>query len=121
MDSINRRSWLLWAVTFAVVLALTATVPLLYLPLVNLAGADGDHPDTERAVLTLVGLGGLVLLFCLYTINKQRELNGMRAELARKEQEKETVRARFEAILGQQAPPPPRADGGFLSMGRRNP
>ena len=41
--------------------------------------------------------------------------------LTHPEQEKETVKARFEAILGETAPPPPRADGGFLSMGRRNP
>ena len=98
MDSITRRSWLLWAVTFAVVLALTATVPLLYLPLVNLATADGDRPDTQGATFTLVGLAGLVLLFCLYTISKQRELNTMRAELARKEHEKETVRARLSEL-----------------------
>jgi NAD(P)-dependent dehydrogenase (short-subunit alcohol dehydrogenase family) len=39
--------------------------------------------------------------------------------LTHPEQEKETVRARFEAILGESAPPPPRADGGFMSMGRR--
>jgi NAD(P)-dependent dehydrogenase (short-subunit alcohol dehydrogenase family) len=39
--------------------------------------------------------------------------------LTHPEQEKETVQARFEAILGEQSPPPPRADGGFLSMGRR--
>jgi NAD(P)-dependent dehydrogenase (short-subunit alcohol dehydrogenase family) len=41
--------------------------------------------------------------------------------LTHPEQEKETVKARFEAILGETAPPPPRADGGFMSMGRRNP
>ena len=39
--------------------------------------------------------------------------------LTHPEAEKETVRARFEAILGEQSPPPPRADGGFMSMGRR--
>jgi NAD(P)-dependent dehydrogenase (short-subunit alcohol dehydrogenase family) len=39
--------------------------------------------------------------------------------LTHPEAEKETVKARFEAILGEQAPPPPRADGGFMSMGRR--
>ncbi len=32
---------------------------------------------------------------------------------------KETVRARFDAILDGTAPPPPRADGNFMSMGRR--
>jgi NAD(P)-dependent dehydrogenase (short-subunit alcohol dehydrogenase family) len=39
--------------------------------------------------------------------------------LTHPEAEKETVRARMEAILDEQSPPPPRADGGFMSMGRR--
>jgi NAD(P)-dependent dehydrogenase (short-subunit alcohol dehydrogenase family) len=39
--------------------------------------------------------------------------------LTHPEAEKETVQARLEAILGEQSPPPPRADGGFMSMGRR--
>jgi NAD(P)-dependent dehydrogenase (short-subunit alcohol dehydrogenase family) len=39
--------------------------------------------------------------------------------LTHPEAEKETVRARLEAILGEESPPPPRADGGFMSMGRR--
>ena len=39
--------------------------------------------------------------------------------LTHPEAEKETVRARMEAILGEGSPPPPRADGGFMSMGRR--
>ena len=39
--------------------------------------------------------------------------------LTHPEAEKETVRARLDAILDGSAPPPPRADGGFMSMGRR--
>lgn len=39
--------------------------------------------------------------------------------LTHPEAEKETVRARMEAILGEDAPPAPRSDGGFMSMGRR--
>ena len=39
--------------------------------------------------------------------------------LTHPEAEKETVRARLEAILDGTSPPPPRADGGFMSMGRR--
>jgi NAD(P)-dependent dehydrogenase (short-subunit alcohol dehydrogenase family) len=39
--------------------------------------------------------------------------------LTHPEAEKETVRARLDAILAEATPPPPRADGGFLSMGRR--
>ena len=41
--------------------------------------------------------------------------------LTHPEAEKETVKARLEAILGEESPPPPRADGGFMSMGRRRP
>ena len=41
--------------------------------------------------------------------------------LTHPEPERETVRARLEAILDGTSPPPPRADGGFLSMGRRRP
>jgi len=41
--------------------------------------------------------------------------------LTHPEPEKETVRARMEAILGEQSPPPPRSDGGFMAMGRRRP
>ena len=39
--------------------------------------------------------------------------------LTHPEAERETVRARLEAILDGTSPPPPRADGGFMSMGRR--
>ena len=39
--------------------------------------------------------------------------------LTHPEAEKETVRARLEAILEGTSPPPPRGDGGFMSMGRR--
>jgi NAD(P)-dependent dehydrogenase (short-subunit alcohol dehydrogenase family) len=39
--------------------------------------------------------------------------------LTHPEAEKETVRARFQAILDETDPPPPRTDGGFMSMGRR--
>ena len=41
--------------------------------------------------------------------------------LTHPEAEKETVRARLEAILGEESPPPPRAAGGFMSLGRRRP
>jgi NAD(P)-dependent dehydrogenase (short-subunit alcohol dehydrogenase family) len=41
--------------------------------------------------------------------------------LTHPESEKAVVKARFEAILGETQPPPPRTDGGFMSMGRRRP
>ena len=99
-DSINRRAWLLWALTFVVVIALTAAVPLLYLPLLNLVRATAE--ETGRSVdteyLAVTGLAGLVLIFCLYTVLKQRELNRMRHQLEHEEQEKENVRTRLSEL-----------------------
>ncbi|MBI5710451.1 MAG: GAF domain-containing protein [Candidatus Eisenbacteria bacterium] len=99
-DSINRRAWLLWALTFVLVIALTAAVPLLYLPLLNLVRATAEETgrsiDTEYVAVT--GLAGLVLLFCLYTVLKQRELNRMRHQLEHEEQEKENVRTRLSEL-----------------------
>src|SRR5207244_2904719 len=44
------------------------------------------------------GLAGLVLIFCLHTILKQRELDAARAALEREEREKEQVRARLSEL-----------------------
>jgi signal transduction histidine kinase len=98
-DHLNRRSWLLWGVTIAVVLALTAVVPLLYLPLLELGGTASDvHERIQESYTFLVSLAGLVVIFCLYTALKQRELSIMRRALERKEQEKEAVRSRLSEL-----------------------
>ena len=96
-DHINRRSWLLWTVTFAVVLALTATVPLLYLPLLQ-ASSDGRDVTTANAYMVITGLAGLVVIFCLYTILKQHELNTTRQKLVREEREREDVGTRLSEL-----------------------
>ena len=96
-DLLNRRSWLLWTVTFAVVLALTATVPLLYLPLLQFA-ADGQPGGTTDPYLVIIGLSGLVVIFCLYTILKQRELNQTRLALVREERDREDVGTRLSEL-----------------------
>jgi transcriptional regulator with GAF, ATPase, and Fis domain len=96
-EIINRRSWLLWTVTFAVVIALTATVPLLYLPLLQ-AEADARSGGTANAYLVIIGLAGLVVIFCLYTILKQHELNTTRQLLVREEREKEQVGTRLSEL-----------------------
>src|SRR5437867_10659207 len=87
VERINRRAWLLWAVTFAVLFALTAAVPLLYFPLLEMLGAEGEVEGLVQPYNAVVGLGGLVLLFCLYTALTQRQLNGMRVALLNEEQE----------------------------------
>ena len=95
---LTRRSWFLWGVTFTVVLALTISVPLLYMPLVRLTGQDGPSPLIENAYLALVGLGGLILVFCLYTVLKQVEINRMREALLKEEGEKQDIRTRLSEL-----------------------
>ncbi len=96
VEHLNRRSWLLWGVTVAVVLALTAAIALIYLPLLQAEGMIGE--ELEASYVTLISLTGLVLIFCLYTAIKQREIASMRRALEAKEQEKEAVRSRLSEL-----------------------
>jgi signal transduction histidine kinase len=98
-DSLNRRVWLLWAVMIAVIVALTITVPLLYLPLLSLLGSsEGVAVRGREAYYAITGLAGLVLVFLFYTALKQRELNEMRRALEREEAEKENVGTRLNEL-----------------------
>ena len=94
---IRRRNWLLWSSVFAVVLSLCAAVPLLYLPLMrSLSEYDPSRASAgENAYYALIGLSGLVLIFCLYLVLKQLQLEGMREELVHEAQETEHVRTRL--------------------------
>ncbi len=96
-EKLNRRTWLLWALTLTLVIALAAAVPLLYLPLMRFSNDDGS-PVSQREYVALVGLCGLVLVFCLHTTLKQRELNRMRQRLEQEEREKEDVRTRLSEL-----------------------
>lgn len=96
VDYLNRRSWVLWGVMIAVLLALTAAVTLIYVPLLQAEGMLGE--ELEASYVTLISLTGLVLVFCLYTAIKQREIASMRRALEAKEQEKEAVRARLSEL-----------------------
>src|SRR5262245_10275021 len=99
LDRINRRAWSLWALTFAVILALTATVPVLDLPLLELVGGE-DQADlwVRNGTTAGIGLLGLVSIFCLYTVLKQRELNRMREALVADEAELQDARTRLSEI-----------------------
>jgi signal transduction histidine kinase len=99
MDRLNRRAWSLWALAFAVILALTAAVPVLYLPMLDLVATDDQTSLWIRNGYTAgIGLAGLVLIFCLYTIFKQRELNSMREALVADERELQDARTRLSEI-----------------------
>ena len=95
-DHLNRRSWLLWGVTFAVVGALTAAVLMLYVPLLEMSGERSQTVIQSYYALTV--LTGLIAIFCLYTTLKQRELNKMRVALEHEEKDKSDVRTRLSEL-----------------------
>src|SRR5258708_13492 len=90
---LQRAGWTLWVLTFALLLALAATVPALYAPLLQMADKSGRALDDVW--FASVTLCGLVLLFCLYTVLQQRELNRAMRALGAEEREREDVAARL--------------------------
>ena len=99
LEHLNRRVWSLWILAFAVILSLTASVPFLYVPMLQMLGAeDGANLWIRNGYTVGVGLGGLVLLFCCYTSLKQRELNRMREALVADERELQDARTRLSEI-----------------------
>jgi signal transduction histidine kinase len=95
-DSLRRRAWALLGLTFVLLIAVTATVPVLYWMLLQTMQESGGVRADIPVVIS--GLGGLVLVFCLYTALKQRELEDMRAALAREEREMADVRTRLSEL-----------------------
>jgi signal transduction histidine kinase len=96
--NLDRAGWLLWGLTFALLLALTATLPALYVPLTQLLGHADENAFVPDAFVTTVSLSGLVLVFCLYTITKQREIILMRRALELEEREHEDLSTRLSEI-----------------------
>jgi signal transduction histidine kinase len=96
LDRINRSAWSLWIVAFALIFALTATVPVLYLPMLDMLGGEGQaNLWVQNGYTAGIGLAGLVAIFCLYTILKQRELNRMREALVADERDLQDARTRL--------------------------
>jgi signal transduction histidine kinase len=97
MDQLDRRSWWLWTAAFALIAGLTLTIPVVYVAFLQLLGGDQAAPLTGSYDL-LVGLVGLVVLFILYTIVKQREIHGMRERMRSEVVELEDVRTRLSEV-----------------------
>ena len=95
---LRRAGWLLWGVTFALLLALTLTVPALYMPLLQALGRGDETQWLRDTYVTTIALVGLVILFCLYTVTKQREIELMREALAREENDREGVSTRLSEL-----------------------
>ncbi len=97
---IDRASWLLWTAAFALLLSLTATVPALWYPLSEMGRRAGEtQPFLRNEWVAIVGLVGLVVVFCLYTITKQREVEVMRRALEAEERERDAARARMSELM----------------------
>lgn len=98
-SKLDRHNWWLWAITFAALIAVTATVPVLYAPLLDLtAGNDQYNWWIRDNYLVGVGLGGLVVLLCLYVTLKQKQLNQVRHVMERDRAELEDIRVRLSEI-----------------------
>ena len=93
---LRRRGWLLWGLTVLLLLSLTATIPLLYWTLLESLQDHGSSRD--QAYLAIVGLAGLVLVFCLYTALKHRELENTRTALTREAHETDDIRTRLSEL-----------------------
>ncbi len=96
---LDRAGWLLWSLTFVLLIALTATLPTLYLPLGDMLQSSPGGFDRPMAWTTTVSLVGLVLLFILYTVTKQRQILAMRRRLEQETREHEDLGARFSEIV----------------------
>jgi signal transduction histidine kinase len=97
-DHINRRGWLLWAATLVVVLALASAVTLLFYPLVRLIQELGGARNSTESYYAIVGLAGLVLIFCLYVVLKQHELMKTRDALELNERGRQEAAARLNEL-----------------------
>ena len=96
-DRVTRQGWILWGVMALGMLGLAAAVMLLYFPMLHSEG--GSTPRSfEQAYYVLVGLTGLVVVFCLFTALRHRELNALRGIVAREELETEDARDRKSVV-----------------------
>ena len=99
LSHLDRRGWWLWIVTFALLIALSLAVPALYVPLLQMF-AEGERESlwVRDGYLVGIGISGLVLLFCLYTVLKQLELNRIRERMQREASELEDMRNRLSEV-----------------------
>jgi signal transduction histidine kinase len=90
----DRRSWALLGLAILVILAFAFTLPSLYISLVR-SGFLGDLLPANGGWGILVGLTGLTLLFCLYMVHQQAQINRYRRRLIADQMELEQSRVRL--------------------------
>jgi signal transduction histidine kinase len=90
----ERKSWWLLGLALLIIVALSCTIPSLYLGLIR-SGFLGDHVPASGEAVLLTGLVGLTVLFCLYMIHQQAQLNTLRRKMHYDSMELEQARGRL--------------------------
>jgi signal transduction histidine kinase len=97
LEDLDRRNWSLWILTGLLLVVMAAVITSLYLPQVwGLIIPDVPAPETRGMLVT--GLCGLVLIFMLYMLLKQRQMANLRNDLIRARVKEEVLRSRLSEI-----------------------
>ena len=94
-QQLQRAGWMLWAATFAVLLAFAGVVPTLYARVVGLAGREGTVPWLANPAVVTIALALLVVAFGVHTVQQQRELHRALQALSNEEREREDSSVRL--------------------------
>ena len=81
---IERHEWWLWSAAVSVTLLLTAGLASFLLP--GLGGSESDHPTFLLLPQVVRGLFGLVLIFNIYTLYQQLQIQRIRRKLVQREE-----------------------------------
>ncbi len=97
LEEIDRRNWSLWILNGLLLAVMAAVITSLYLPQVwGLVAPDMPAPETRGMLVT--GLCGLVAIFMLYMLLKQRQMGDLRSDLFRSRMKEEILRSRLGEI-----------------------
>jgi signal transduction histidine kinase len=97
LEDIERKNWSLWILNGMLLFVMAAVITSLYLPQVwGLIVPDVPAPETRGMLVT--GLCGLVLIFMLYMLLKQRQMSNLRNDLFRARMKEEILRSRLSEI-----------------------
>src|SRR5512140_2730739 len=97
LEDLDRRNWSAWLINGLLLIVMAAVITSLYLPQVwGLIVPEIPAPETRG--MLVMGLCGLVLIFMLYMLLKQRQTVQMRDDLIRGRMREEILRSRLSEI-----------------------
>lgn len=97
MQEIDRKNWGLWILNGLLLFIMAAVITSLYLPQIwGLVPIDMPAPETRGMLVT--SLCGLVLIFMLYMLIKQRQMSTLRGDLFHSRMKEEILRSRLGEI-----------------------